>query len=88
MRKTKMALEKISSVSVRTVEGRTVSIARRADNVAFMLEDADGTMTFTAEDLREIVAEFAPKPRQPRGPNKRTTGAQQNGQADESRVSA
>lgn len=81
-----MPLEKVSSASVRTVEGETVSVKRADNGVTF--EHAGNTMTFTVEDLREIVAEFAPKPRQPRGPNKRTTGVQQNGQADESRVSA
>lgn len=83
-----MPLEEVTYVSVRTVEGDTVSITRRDDNVEFKHTDG-GTMTFTTDDLRKIVARFAPKPPQKRGPNKRTTGVQQNGQADEeSRVSA
>jgi len=64
-----MPLEKVSSASVRTVDGETILISRRDGNVVFDHAEG-GTLTFTAEDLREIVAEFAPKPRQSRGPRK------------------
>jgi hypothetical protein len=79
-------IQKVSTATVTTEEGEQIEIQRRGENVVLVLLGGHA-LTFKAEAFREIADEFAPKPRQPRGPNKRTIGAQ-NGQADESRVSA
>jgi len=80
-----MPIEKISNAFVRTVENHEVSILRDGENVVLRLQSGE-QLTFTAEDLREIVKEFAKAPRQTRGPRK--ARATQNGQATESRVAA